>query len=231
MEAHPGTTSASRNPPPSRGRGGSRGGTQQARRSSTPPPVSFSSPLSAPSPLLGSIALGEACCRSSPPAPLPTPQQGSQVGLAGWRGPTVYLATAPSPTLHSPGPALWEMAVLWLRPSYMPNPSQPGWWSRDQHLLPPERAPLGCSCRQKRAPASAVSSPAPPTLLPTFTSVSSQLPSTPREASPQQRPPRRQPSGLEMPLGAGARSSCCGKLTPKRDCSYRLLIKPTRLHR
>jgi hypothetical protein len=46
--------------------------------------------------------------RAAGALPPPPPQQGLQAGLVGWRrGPTLYLAAVPFPSLHPPGPALW----------------------------------------------------------------------------------------------------------------------------
>jgi hypothetical protein len=194
-----------------------------------------SPPFSAPPPLLGLMALGEACCRSSPPT----------TGVAGRAGRLAGTNTLPinRPT-SNPAPS-WASVV---RDGACANLSAV---SRQDFLALYERCSdsglrtrlilrhqaggheITISCRlsaspsdanthsdsrrrrRQRAPAAAAPNPAPPTT----TSAPSQPPSTPHETLPLQKPPRRRQSGLEKLLSAGVRSSCCGKLIRKKNYS------------
>ncbi len=241
-------------PPPSQGGGGSRGDTQQARRSSTPPPVRFSFLLSAPPPFLGSMAPGEACCRSSPPAPLlpPTGVVGRACTLAGDQHFTWLLSRLQPCTLLGQRCERWHtrQTSAVSRQDFLTlydRCSNSGLRTRlilrhqaGGHEIsifcrmsaPPSDANVPSDVRRcrhqcKHAPAAAASSPAPPT----YPTASSPPPSTPHEAPPPAETTSPRASRHKKPLVAGARSSCCGKSTPKRNCSYRLLFRPTRLHR
>jgi hypothetical protein len=76
-------------------------------------------------------------------------------------------------------------------------------------------------------PGRAAASPVPP---PDHGVIHPSAPSTPSSTTQdvpplQQKPPHRQPSGHEKPLGADVRSSCCMKVTPMKNCNYRLFFK------
>ncbi len=243
MEAHPGTTSARFNPPPpSRGGGGSRGETRQVRRSSTAPPVRFSSPplRASPSPRVDGARRGVV------QEPSPRPPASPATGVAGWAGrlgansipgSRPFSNTAPSwasvvrDGVRAKHTAVSRQDFLALYELCSDSGLRTRLVLRHQaggHKIsiscrlsaPPSDAKAPTDFRRRRRDVNAHQLPQPQSLRRQQHQQRHLRCHPPNMVRPpRQKPPRRRPSGLERPLGAGVRSSCCEKVTLKMNCS------------